>query len=64
MSSEQYPEFVGLHLREATRRDWGALVRMFAQAAATDSMFIGLGRSETQRSRFLGLPRLWLTSDL
>lgn len=34
MSSEQYPEFAGLHLREATRRDWGALVRMFAQAAA------------------------------
>lgn len=39
-------------VREATRRDRGAIVRLFAHAAAFDSMFIGLGRSEAHRSRF------------
>lgn len=39
-------------VREGTRRDRTAVVSLFARAAASDSMFIGLGRSEAHRARF------------
>ncbi len=39
-------------VREGTRRDRPAVVALFARAAAADSMFIGLGRSEAHRARF------------
>lgn len=52
MTGDEHSERTTVVVREATRRDWGAIVTMFAQAAAFDSMFIGLGRSEAHRSRF------------
>jgi ribosomal protein S18 acetylase RimI-like enzyme len=52
MGSEEHSAHTTVVVREATRRDWGGIVALFAQAAAFDSMFIGLGRSEAQRSRF------------
>lgn len=52
MGTDEHSARTAVAVREATRRDWGAIVGLFARAAAVDSMFIGLGRSEAQRSRF------------
>lgn len=42
----------GVSVRDAARRDRAEVVALFARAAASDSMFIGLGRSEAHRARF------------
>lgn len=52
MAGEDIAAHPPVTVREAKRRDWAAVVALFAHAAAFDPMFIGLGRSESHRSRF------------
>lgn len=52
MVSEKHGARGTVAVRQSTRHDWDTIVTLFARAAASDTMFIGLGRSEAHRSRF------------